>query len=104
MLPAFSRQHTTAPPTTPSARARARKMVRLAGFRRLHPIVPDRTAFGAATERDAQGDHADNQCQSPEHGPHLLPTPYHTASSQAFSSRAGRVSFCAKCTLECALD
>src|SRR5580704_6556590 len=64
-------QHTTAPTAAPSA-PRSRlgyglKMVRLAGFGRLHPVVPDRAAFGAAIERDTHGDHAENQCQSPEH-------------------------------------
>jgi hypothetical protein len=43
-------------------------MVRLAGFRRLHPIVPDRTAFGAAIERKTRGDHAQKKYPSPEHG------------------------------------
>src|ERR1700682_4649112 len=99
MLPAFSRQHTTAPPTTPSARTRTLKMVRLAGFRRLHPIVPDRTAFGAAIEGKTHRDRAQNHYQSPEHG-RPAPTPYHTASSQAFSSRATAVSLSAQRTLE----
>src|ERR1700704_3036324 len=49
-------------------------MVRFAGFRRLQPIVPDRTAFGAAIEGKTHRDHAENQCQTPEHG-RLLPTP-----------------------------
>src|SRR5580704_9890674 len=66
-------------------------MVRLAGLRRLHPVVPDRTAFGTAVERQSNGDHAENQCQTPEHVTHPA-RPYHTAPSRAFSSRAGRVS------------
>jgi hypothetical protein len=37
----------------------------------VQPIVPDRTAFGAAIEREAHGNHAEHQCQSPEH--HTLP-------------------------------
>src|SRR5471030_2366735 len=47
-------------------------MVRLAGF--LHPVVPDRTAFGAAAQREAHGNHAENQYQSPQHH---HPTPTH---------------------------
>ena len=45
-------------------------MIRFAGFRQ--PIVPDRTAFGATVQQKAQGDYAENQCQSPEHRPPLL--------------------------------
>src|ERR1700710_2785722 len=71
--PAFCRRDTTAPGETPSAPVRGLKMVRFAGFRRLHPIVPDRTAFGAAVKGETDGDYAENQCQSPEHGP---PTPH----------------------------
>jgi hypothetical protein len=61
MLPAFSLQHTTAPTGTPSAQPAGLEMVRFAGFRRLHPIVPDRTAFGAAAEGKADRDHANKQ-------------------------------------------
>src|ERR1700722_5127223 len=84
-------------------------MVRFAGF--LHPIVPDRTAFGAAVEGEAHGNNAENQCQSPKRHqptPHprdltpktlfpqgllpqvLLPQDLMT-SSQAFSSRPAGV-------------
>src|SRR6476469_3831572 len=64
--PAFSLQYTTAGRDAKHA-GFALEAIRLAGFRRLHPVVPDRTAFGAATEGEAQGHHAKNQCQSPEH-------------------------------------
>src|ERR1700686_4241849 len=72
MLPAFSGQYTIAPTATPSVAACRLKMVRLAGFWRLHPVVPDRTAFGAAIEGETHGHHAENQCQTPEHN---RPTP-----------------------------
>jgi uncharacterized protein (TIGR00369 family) len=39
----------------------------------MQPIVPDRTAFRAPTERETHRDHAEDQCQSPEHDT-LLPT------------------------------
>src|ERR1700687_3512633 len=67
-LPAFSPLYTIGQSATPSVPPRGSKTVRFAGFRRLHPIVPDRAAFGAAIEREADGDHAENQYQSPEHG------------------------------------
>src|SRR5258708_39981379 len=60
------------PPRRRRRQACALKPVRLAGFWRLHPIVPDRTAFGAAVEGETDGDHGENQSQSPQHG---LPTP-----------------------------
>src|SRR6202166_743540 len=69
-------------------------MVRLAGFRRLHPVVPDRPAFGAAVEDETHGDHAENQCQSPELSRAVPHGTHHTASSRAFSSRRPRVPFC----------
>src|SRR5664279_4337223 len=71
--PCISAVYTTARTAPPSTTVRALKTVRLAGFRRLHPIVPDRTAFGAAIEGETHRDHAENQCQSPEHG---RPTPH----------------------------
>src|SRR5258706_5114248 len=79
-------------------RDHALKMVRLAGFRRLHPVVPDRATFGAAAEHKTHGDHAEKQCQSSEHG---RPTHrhHHTPSSQAFSSCAERVSISTECIL-----
>src|SRR3977135_704538 len=98
--PCIPRQYTTAPNATPSVPA-GLKTVRLAGFRRLHPIVPDRTAFGAAIEGDTHGDHAENQCQAPEHGRPTPCQPYHTALSRAFSSREERAPISANCTLEC---
>src|SRR5580692_5289949 len=64
----FLMSYITAPNATPSTAAQALKMVRLAGFRG-HPVVPDRTAFGAATEREADRYDAQKQCPSPEHGP-----------------------------------
>src|SRR5664279_2627778 len=70
--PCISAVYTTARTAPPSTTVRALKTVRLAGFRRLHPVVPDRTAFGAAIEDESDGDHANNQCQKPEHG---LPAP-----------------------------
>jgi hypothetical protein len=59
---------------TPNAAPCALKMVRLAGFRRLQPIIPDRAAFGAAVEEKAHGENAENQCQSPEHDLRTPPT------------------------------
>src|ERR1700692_3752816 len=73
MLLEFSAQHITAPIAPPSMR-RLLEAVRFAGFRRLHPIIPDRAAFCAAIEGETHGDHAENQCQSLEHDP-PLPTP-----------------------------
>ena len=43
------------------------KAVGLAGFRRLDPVVPDRTAFGAARKRKACGKYADDQDQAAQH-------------------------------------
>src|SRR5258708_33490937 len=67
------------------------KTVRLAGFRRLHPIIPDRTAFGAANEGEAHGDHAENQCQSSEHG-RPTPAPQSYGFKSGIFKRAGPVS------------
>jgi hypothetical protein len=70
-------------------------MVRLAGFRRLQPIIPDRAAFGAAVEEKAHGENAENQCQSPEHDLRTPPdTADHKVQSLAFSSRRGRGPIC----------
>src|ERR1051325_10708556 len=44
-------------------------LFRSAGFRRLQPVVPEGAAFGAAIEQESHGDHAGNQCQTPEHRP-----------------------------------
>src|ERR1700730_11194416 len=67
-LPAFSPLYTIGQSATPSVPASRLKNGPICRFRRLHPIVPDRAAFGAAIEREADGDHAENQYQSPEHG------------------------------------
>jgi hypothetical protein len=75
---------------TPAASPCELKMVRLAGFWRLHPIVPDRTAFGTANEDYARCDNAENQCQSPEHDPRTPIVAYHRAQSLNFSSRTRR--------------
>ena len=77
-------------------------MIRLAGFRRLHPVVPDRTALGAAAKRKAKADQAEDQYQSPEHV--QLPTAHHTASSRAFSSRRAQLFPSAKCPLDYLAD
>ena len=68
-------------------RRRVLKTVRLAGLRRLRPIVPDRTAFGAAIERETHGDHAENQCQPPEHGRHAPLPPSYGRKSGIFKPR-----------------
>src|SRR5258707_1972255 len=61
--------------------------VRLAGSRRLRPVVPDRTAFGAATEGDTQRDRAENQYQSPEHGRATPPPSSYGLKSGIFKPR-----------------
>src|SRR5436309_15994553 len=90
---AFSLQHTTARTATPSTPTVALQTVRPAGSWRLRPVVPDRTAFGAAIERETQRDYAENQCQSPEHRRATPHAPHHTTASQAFSSRVASVHF-----------
>src|SRR5436305_89786 len=59
----------------PCDRVQSLQTIRLAGSRRLRPVVPDRAAFGAAIEGETQRDRAENQYQPPEHGratPHCL--------------------------------
>src|SRR5436190_19214084 len=41
--------------------------IRLAGFRRLRPVIPERAAFGAAREREDKGEHARDQRQTLQH-------------------------------------
>src|SRR4029078_9129425 len=53
------------------------KPVRLGGFRGLHPIVPDRSAFGATIERKPDGDDARNQYQPTQH--ERAPIPFNAA-------------------------
>src|ERR1700743_2860643 len=65
----LAQQRITAAMATPST-CGALQMIRFAGFRQ--PIVPDRAAFGTTVQQKAQGDYAENQCQSPEHRPPLL--------------------------------
>src|SRR4051794_16416792 len=48
--------------------------VRLAGLRRLQPIVPDRTAFGATIQHQADRDHATYDTHTPAHAPAPLAT------------------------------
>src|SRR6476469_5852028 len=63
--PWICRQYTIA---DGGAKARGElETVRFAGLRRLHPIVPDRTAFGAAIEGKPDGGQAEKQYKSPEH-------------------------------------
>src|SRR5258706_15905077 len=102
--PAFSSQHTTTRTATPSTLAFASQSVRLAGSRRLRPVVPDRTAFGAATEGETQRDRIENQYQSPEHGALLpIPSPYRLKSGIfkprrecPFSANALRMPICTR--------
>src|ERR1700738_5387471 len=90
---------TTAPTATPTVAAGAPKMVRLAGFWQWQPIIPDRTAFGAAIERKTHGDHAENQCPSPEL---RRPLPAAIVRPQVRHFQAATaLSLSAKCPLEC---
>jgi len=50
----------------------ALQAIRSAGFCRRHPVIPDRTAFGAAIERKTQADQADDNSQTTQHA-HPLP-------------------------------
>src|ERR1700677_4134853 len=90
-LPAANHRRDRDAKLPPEKSLAALKTVRFAGFRRLHPIVPDRAAFGTAIEDEAESDHAENQCYQPEHystRPRPAPLqPYHTGQSWAFSSR-----------------
>src|ERR1700684_3998851 len=79
--------YTTAAATTPSVSGVALKSVRLAGLRRMQPIVPDRTAFRAPIERKTHGDHAEDQCQSPEHDTLLSHAPPYRPKSGIFKPR-----------------
>jgi hypothetical protein len=89
MLPAiYHRVGRDAKPAIGSSRP-----IRLAGFRRLHPIVPDWTAFGAAIEGEPHGDQAENQCQPPEHG-YTLPT------SGSYGRNSGIFKLHRKCSFE----
>jgi len=59
----------------------------------LQPVIPDRTAFGAAAEGKTQRNHAENQYQSPEHG---VPTPHRLIirlQAERFQAGGDRASF-----------
>src|SRR5713226_9022001 len=87
--------HRNIPPqtATPSMPAFALEAIRLAGSRRLRPVVPDRTAFGAAIEGETQRDHAENQCQSPEHGRATPHSSSYDLKSGIFKPRRASVHF-----------
>src|ERR1043166_137296 len=65
------------------------EVVRPAGFRRLHPLLPDWAALRAATEQKPKAEHADDQSPTPPHAD-LLPLgllgprgpPFQAAQSQ----------------------
>src|ERR1700733_6302165 len=59
----------------------------------MQPIVPDWTAFGAATERDTHGDHAQNQYQTPEHRRSLPHAVSYGLKSGIFKPRSAAVLF-----------
>jgi uncharacterized protein (TIGR00369 family) len=62
------------------------KVIRFAGFRRLHPIVPDRAAFGAAVEDETHRDNTENNRQSPAHGLPRAPAPIIRGQSGRFQA------------------
>jgi hypothetical protein len=61
MLLYFSNQIITAA-TAPNASGVVLESVRLAGLRRLQPVIPDRTTFRAPTKRKTHGHYAEDQC------------------------------------------
>src|ERR1700736_6752336 len=63
----------------------ASQAIRLACFRRRHPVVPDRAAFGATPERQHEANQADDDTQTTQHG--ASPRPYHTAPARGISSK-----------------
>ena len=63
-------------------------MVGSAGFLGWKPIVPDRAAFGAASEGETKRGQAQQQQQPTKHLEKLLPVVcHHTAQGLLFSSR-----------------
>src|SRR6266436_28328 len=44
------------------------KVIGPAGFLGLQPVLPDRTAFGAATKHQPDADQANHDCPPPQHG------------------------------------
>ena len=69
-------------------------MIRLAGFRRLDPVVPDRTTFGAAAQRDAERERANHDCPSPQHDPNYSPDPSYGPGPGIFKPTAGSFPRC----------
>src|SRR6266568_2160932 len=67
---AFSGRYITAPTAPPGVSGDGSKPVRLAGFRGLHPVVPDRSALGAAVQHEAHGDDTQNQYHPAKHERH----------------------------------
>ena len=89
---ATERRYTIAAMSAPSPRDRCiaqrerSKVIRFAGFRRLHPIVPDRAAFGAAVEDETHRDNTENNRQSPAHGLPRAPAPIIRGQSGRFQA------------------
>src|SRR5436190_19344967 len=66
-LKAFPGGISPRPPHRQAGGGAGSEPVRLAGFRGLHPVVPDRSAFGAAIEQKPHGDDARNPYHPTQH-------------------------------------